>query len=181
MIRSYLRAMDALYLFCIWVAGISLVLMSAVIPWGVYTRYVLNQGSAWPEPLSILLMVLFTFFAAAACYRSESHIAVKLLTDRLPEGLQAIVARLVDLLMMLLCLFMVVWGFELCVVTWNQVIAEFPFLSVGITYLPLPIGGIFTLLFIVERVIAGSQAARPAVDYDGEKQAELARHARQAH
>jgi TRAP-type C4-dicarboxylate transport system permease small subunit len=53
-------------------------------------------------------------------------------------------------------------------VTWHQVIAEFPFLSVGITYLPLPLGGVVTLAFIVERIVAGSQAGRPVVTFDRE-------------
>jgi hypothetical protein len=35
--------------------------------------------------------------------------------------------------------------------TWNQVIAEFPLLSVGLTYAPVPLGGLLTLLFILER------------------------------
>ena len=39
--------------------------------------------------------------------------------------------------------------------TWHQVIAEFPGLSVGITYLPIPVGGLITVLFIVERVWCG--------------------------
>lgn len=143
--------MDALYLACIWVAGISLAVMTVVVPWGVYARYVLGTGSQWPEPLAIQLMVLFTFFAAAACYRTNSHIAVTLFTDALPQSLGWAAQRLVEVLLAALSLFMVIWGLELVMVTWHQVIAEFPWLRAGITYLPLPIGGFITLLFIVER------------------------------
>jgi TRAP-type C4-dicarboxylate transport system permease small subunit len=168
MAARYVRWMDALYLACIWIGGFALVVMTAIIPWGVYARYVLGTGSQWPEPLAILMMVVFTFFAAAACYRAEAHIAVRMLTDRLPPRLQPAAARLVDLLLAGLCLFMVIWGFQLCVVTWHQVIAEFPFLSVGITYLPLPVGGLLTLAFIVERLVTGSQAARPVVTFERE-------------
>jgi hypothetical protein len=39
--------------------------------------------------------------------------------------------------------------------TWHQSIAEFPFLSVGVTYLPIPVGGTATLLFVAERVAIG--------------------------
>ncbi len=152
---GYLRAMDALYVACVALAGVSLVLITLIIPWGVYTRYVLNRGSAWPEPLSILLMIVFTFLGAAAVYRANAHIAVTLLTDRLPGPLARPLGLVVDLLMAGLSVFMVVWGFELVRVTWYQVIAEFPFLSVGITYLPLPVGGLITLFFIVERVWLG--------------------------
>jgi TRAP-type C4-dicarboxylate transport system permease small subunit len=166
MLDRYQRWMDALYLACIWIAGISIAIMSLIIPWGVYTRYVLGTGSQWPEPLAILLMVVFTFFGAAACYRAEAHIAVKLLTDRLPAAAQPAAAWLVDGLLAALSLFMLIWGTQLCIVTWNQVIAEFPFLSVGLTYAPLPLGGAITLLFIVERFVAGSAAGRAVVGHE---------------
>jgi TRAP-type C4-dicarboxylate transport system permease small subunit len=166
MLGTFVRWMDALYLACIWIAGIALAVMTVIIPWGVYTRYVLGSGSAWPEPMAILLMVVFTFFAAAACYRADAHIAVRLLGDSLPERLRRVAARAVDFLMAALALFMIGWGIHLCIVTWNQTIAEFPFLSAGLTYAPLPIGSAITLLFILERFLAGSQAARPAVAFE---------------
>jgi TRAP-type C4-dicarboxylate transport system permease small subunit len=46
---------------------------------------------------------------------------------------------------------MFVWGLELVRATWNQVIAEFPLLSVGLTYAPVTLGGLLTLFFILER------------------------------
>ncbi len=45
-----LRLMDAVYLFCMWTAGLSIALMSLIIPWGVFARYVLGFGAQWPEP-----------------------------------------------------------------------------------------------------------------------------------
>ena len=39
--------------------------MCLIIPWGVFARYVLGIGSQWPEPIAILMMVVFTFFGAA--------------------------------------------------------------------------------------------------------------------
>jgi TRAP-type C4-dicarboxylate transport system permease small subunit len=57
--------------------------------------------------------------------------------------------------MALTALFMLVYGVQLVRTTWAQVISEFPALSVGLTYTPVPLGGLFTLLFIVERVWLG--------------------------
>jgi TRAP-type C4-dicarboxylate transport system permease small subunit len=148
--------MDALYLLCMAIAGLSLIIMTLVIPVGVYWRYVLNSALAWPEPLSVLLVILFTFTAAAACYRAHVHISVVLFIDTLPPYLRRLVLLGVDALMALLSMFMVIWGIELVQTTWHQVIAEFPFLSVGITYLPIPLGGGLTLLFIIERLWLGS-------------------------
>ncbi len=155
MTDAYRRAMDCLYLLCIWLAGVCLVAMTLVIPVGVFWRYELNAALSWPEPLSVLLVIVFTFLAAAACYRAGVHISVVLFTNALGPILRRLVLRLADALVLLLGVFMVIWGTGLVQATWHQVIAEFPFLSVGITYLPIPVGGAITLLFIVERLWLG--------------------------
>src|SRR5438105_11479669 len=76
------RAMDVLYRVCAIIAGSALVLISLVVPWGVYTRYVLDSASSWPEPMAILLSIVLTFFGAAACYRSGVHMRVTVARDR---------------------------------------------------------------------------------------------------
>jgi TRAP-type C4-dicarboxylate transport system permease small subunit len=153
---AYASAMEALYIFCATISGLCIVIITLVIPWGVYTRYVLNSGSQWPEPLAVLLVILFTFFAAAACYRANVHIAVTMFVGALSPFFQKLCKTAVDLLMLLLALFMVIWGIKLVETTWYSHIAEFPFLSVGVTYLPIPLGGAFTFLFIVEQMWIGT-------------------------
>src|SRR5260370_15310499 len=80
------RVMDALYWACASIAGSALVIISLVVPWGVYTRYVLDSASSWPEPMAILLSIVLTFFGAAPCYRSGTHMRVTVLRDLLPSG-----------------------------------------------------------------------------------------------
>jgi TRAP-type C4-dicarboxylate transport system permease small subunit len=159
----YPRLMDRLYLACVWCSGAAIFLMSVIIPWGVFSRYVLGTGSQWPEPIAILLMLVFTFVGAAAGYRANAHIAVTMLTDVLPRPAQALAAVLVDLLMMVASCFVVWYGFRLCLGTMGQSVAELPWLPVGITYLALPIGSVATLLFVIERRFFGSQHQRPLV------------------
>jgi len=53
-------------------------------------------------------------------------------------------------------LFMLGYGAKLVETTWYNTIADFPFLSVGVTYLPIPIGGAILLLFVIERVMFGA-------------------------
>ena len=161
--ETILAAMDAIYLLCIWISGISLFTMTVVIPVGVFNRYVLGHGSMWPEPLAILCMIIFTFFGAAAGYRAGAHIAVTMLTDRVSPGIRRVLTQVVDVLMIALALFVARYGFSLCLVTWDQYIAEFPVLRVGVTYLPLPIGSVITLIFILERMVFGSQHERKVV------------------
>lgn len=159
----YIRLMDRLYLAAIWLAGTAIFLMSLIIPWGVFTRYVLGTGSQWPEPIAILLMMVFTFVGAAAAYRAGAHIAVTMFTDPLPAPLQHLAALVVDALMVVASLFVAWYGTRLCLETMGQSVAELPWLPVGVTYAPLPLGGALTLLFVVERRLFGAQDHRALV------------------
>jgi TRAP-type C4-dicarboxylate transport system permease small subunit len=163
---AFVRGMDSLYLACIWLAGAAIVLMSLIIPVGVFARYVLGRGAQWPEPIAILLMMVFTFIGAACAYRAGGHIAVDMFTARLPAALQRVLGVAVNLLMAAICLFVAWYGARLCLETWQQSIAELPWLPVGVTYLPLPLGSAFTLLFVLERLLFGSQAQRAVVRYE---------------
>ena len=151
----YRRAMDALYLACVSVAGGAMVLISLIVPWGVFTRYVLNSASSWPEPAAILLSIVLTFFGAAACYRVRLHMRVSFVRDRMPRPLRILADILAESLMGLVGAFMIVWGQRLCAATWAQSIADFPALSVGVTYLPIPLGGVCLVLFVIEHLFLG--------------------------
>src|SRR5437762_4481015 len=155
MAQSFRKAMDALYLACVVVAGVALVLISAVIPWAVFTRYVLNSASSWPEPTAVLLTIVLTFFGAAACYRLRLHMNVALVVNTLPAAYRRVTDFVVELLMAAIALFMLFWGTKLVEATWHNTIADFPFLSTGVTYLPIPIGGAILFRFVVEHLTIG--------------------------
>jgi TRAP-type C4-dicarboxylate transport system permease small subunit len=154
----YRKLMDALYLVCVAIAGTALVLISAVIPWAVFTRYVLNSAASWPEPTAVLLTIVVTFIGAAACYRRRLHMNVSFFVLMLPAPLRAATEILAELLVATMALFMVVYGEKLVEATWYNTIADFPSLSVGVTYLPIPVGGAILLLFVVERLLLGLPA-----------------------
>jgi TRAP-type C4-dicarboxylate transport system permease small subunit len=151
----YRKLMDGLYFACVFVAGTALVLISAVMPWAVFTRYVLNSAASWPEPTAILLMIVLTFIGAAACYRRRLHMNVSFFVLMLPATLRTAAESLAELLVAAMALFMVVYGTKLVEITWYNTIPDFPSLSVGVTYLPIPIGGALLLLFVIERAILG--------------------------
>src|SRR5215475_2303774 len=109
----YIRLMDAIHGACLFVAGACLVVITLVVPYGVFTRYVLNSAASWPEPVAVLLM------------------------------------------------FMLWWGIKLVQATWYQSLADFPVVSAGAAYLPIPIGGGLTTLFVIERFLTGKFFSEP--------------------
>ena len=156
MANGYIKIMDVLYFICVFIAGSALVIMSSIIAWGVFTRYVLGSGSFWPEPISIFLAIQLTFYGAAACYRAGTHISLKMFVDLLPPALKRWQHHFVDLLMAAICVFMVTYGASLVKTTYFQSYPEFQYIRVGVAYSAIPIAGLITLLFVIEKVFIKS-------------------------
>ena len=159
MAALYRQAMDWAYLVCVWLAGSALVLISAVIPWAVYTRYVLNSAASWPEPTAVLLTIVLTFFGAAACYRLGTHMNVTVAVDVLPPRARRdrrFPRRNADADLRGLH-----GGLRHQAVRGHleQHHRRISRAAVGIVYSPIPFGGVFTLLFIIEHLTIGRPVA----------------------
>jgi TRAP-type C4-dicarboxylate transport system permease small subunit len=101
------------------------------------------------------MMVFFSFVGGAAVYRANQQIAVEALMKAVGPRSRTAMQWGVHASMLLVAGFMLGYGAHLCQVTWGNTIAEFPSLSVGVVYMPIPIGGLLTLLFIVEKMWLG--------------------------
>ena len=79
--QRYAQAMEWLYIVCVVLSGTALVVITLIIPLGVFMRYVMNSPLSWPEPASVIMMVMFSFLGGAAVYRANVHIAVQALLN----------------------------------------------------------------------------------------------------
>ena len=161
---QYIRAMDVLHRFCMVVAGSCLVAITIMIPWGVFTRYVLEDAASWPEPMAVLMMIWFSFLSASLCYRENLHIGVAVIPMMLQGPARTAIGWVIEVCMMGTNLFMFWWGINLVQLTYHQSIAEFPGFSVGLSYLPIPIGGAITALFVIERLWTQKLFEEPSDD-----------------
>src|SRR5262244_3858753 len=123
---QYIRAMDAIHTACLFVAGSCLVIITLIVPYGVFTRYALNSAASWPEPMAVLLMIVLSFLSAVVCYREHLHIGVGVLPTFLQEPAKSYLGWFLEMCMLATNLFMLVWGIKLVQATWHQAIPEFP-------------------------------------------------------
>src|SRR5687767_2719995 len=165
--RAYRRAMERTYVLCIAISGVALVAITLIIPLGVFMRYVVNSPLSWPEPASVIMMVIFSFLGGAAVYRANVHIAVEALLNAVRPGVRRAMLHGVDLCMAAVALFMLGYGVQLCITTRYSTIAEFPWLSVAFAYMPIPVAGLLTLLFLIERVWIGDPPLTSIMYRDG--------------
>jgi TRAP-type C4-dicarboxylate transport system permease small subunit len=171
----YVRAMDWVYRLCIWIAGACLLFMVFVYLFAIYARFrpgfpewlgFLPMGStSWPEPLSNICMISFSFIGAAAAYRAGGHISITMLTDHVGETTRKVLRKIVDVCMLITCIFIIVWGIQGCSDAWTDVIASLPFLTSGMVHIPIVIGSFLTALFVIESLIAGPQNHRELVRF----------------
>ena len=147
--------MQQLYLACIVLSGTALVVITLIIPLGVFMRYARNDPLSWPEPAAVVMMVMFSFIGGAAVYRANAQIAVEALIKAVGPKTRTAMTWGVHACLAVTAAFMLGYGIHLCELTWYNTMAEFPDLRVGIVYMPIPIGGFLTLLFLIEKVWIG--------------------------
>jgi len=99
--------------------------------------------------------VIFSFVGGAAVYRANAQIAVEALIKAVGPKTRAVMIWGVHTCMLLTAAFMFGYGVHLCQLTWGNTMAEFPGLSVGVVYIPIPINDLLTLFFIVEKIWLG--------------------------
>lgn len=137
---------------CIWFSGLGLVLMTIIIGWQVFARYVLNDTPHWSEKFCLLLMIYFILFAAAAGVRDGSHIGLVIIKESLPKLPKRIVAVINHLIVGLFGLGMVWFGADMVISTWTHVIPTLG-IPTGLSYLPFPLAGVLFMLFSLEHIL----------------------------
>ena len=129
--------------------------MVVIIPAQVFMRYALNLSIDWAEEISRLLFVWTVFLAIPLGIRRGAHVGMTLLTDVIPKGLRAGLARLMALLGMGL---MALVGWQAAILTldqWDKPMSTLD-VSVGLFMLPVCIGALHGALHLL------SQALGPA-------------------
>ena len=169
---QYQRAMEQLYLACVAMSGVALCVITLIIPVGVFMRYVMHKPLGWPEPAAVIMMITFSFIGGAAVYRANVHIAVEALMKAVKPRVRRAMQWGVIACMTATAGFMLIEGARLCWITRTSTMAEFPGLSQGIVYLPIPIAGLMTLLFILEKVWVGEPPATSIMFRDQPTEAE---------
>ena len=112
------------------------------------------------------LAVQLTFYGAAVCYRAEAHLKLEIVENALPPAGARLLRHLIDLLMAGVSVFMVVYGMKLVDATFLQSYPEFQYVRVGAVYTAIPIGGLITLLFVIEKSLVDPKVRRSAYAAD---------------
>lgn len=100
-LKQYIRVMDILNKVVGWLIALALAVMTVLIFWQVFARYVAGNSLTFSEEISRFLMIWMTLLGAAYAIRQGTLIAV----DILPDFTKGKVRKAVKVLAYVLALF----------------------------------------------------------------------------
>jgi TRAP-type C4-dicarboxylate transport system permease small subunit len=146
------RILGAINRAALWISGIGLILMTAIVAWQVFGRYVLNQSPTWTDPASLLLMSWFILLGSAVGVREGNHLGFEIALHYAPPGLRQAMLVVTEVLVVAFGLAMAWYGTDLAVETWSAAMPGLP-IPQGTDYLPLAVGGALIALFSLEKLV----------------------------
>lgn len=141
---AFHRIIDALMVICLAVIVFSMILQ-------VFARYFNHSALAWPEELSQLLLVVFSFFGMYRAISEDQHIRLDVLpTDDRSKLVRG--ARVAGLAAASLFVVYVGYGgLQLAGNAWSQPSTAMR-LPMGIFYMVIPVACLLSLLAFIARI-----------------------------
>lgn len=146
--KKMLKAVDAVVRAGGYLAGIFCFILTGVVVFGVFTRYILHAPSDWTMELSQYIFCAMTLLATGYALQEGSHVKIDLIRNRLPEYIQARLDLVQYPIIFCLCIILIWMGGE---EFWSAFVQSKK--SESVLSLPLwpvwstiPLGGILLLL-----------------------------------
>lgn len=133
-------------------SALGLIIMTGVISWQVFGRFVLNSSPSWSEPLALILMIWYILFAAAAGVREGTHIKITVLEDMSSPALVRKLRIFINILVAIFGAVLCIYGAQLVYLVNVNVIAGLG-ISRSFAYFPLPISGFLMAIFAIRHAI----------------------------
>ena len=144
------RVCDAMF----FLASILIIAIMVIISLEVFLRYVMGSPTIWALDVTRYILVYLTFLGASSLLRTDDHIIIDIVTERLSPGVRRILNIVTSILGAIACLTIFLFS---VVTTWEHFRSgvlvvdpiEIP------KYIPMaiiPIGTLFLFLVFIEKM-----------------------------
>lgn len=104
------RTFKALLNLDLLIASVSLITLIVITFFGVLMRYIFNNPFVWQEEVQLWCFVWVVFFGSSAAFRSESHVAIEVLVDRMPPTAKKIINVFIYIVVILVLSYFMIHG-----------------------------------------------------------------------
>ncbi|MET0585640.1 MAG: TRAP transporter small permease [Candidatus Binatia bacterium] len=146
------RAFGRLITMLEWWATLLLVLMVALVCFGVFFRYVLGASLAWYDEFASYLLVWLTFYGAVAASYHHRHIGFETVVNRFMPNTRRIVEVVAELFVLAFHFVLFYYGWLLMQKMGDETAISLPWIKMGWVYSVLPITGGLMLLISLGRL-----------------------------
>lgn len=121
--------------------SILLVVMTALVLWQVFTRYLLNNPSSFTEELVIIILIWTSFLGTALAFGKREHMSLVFIKEKIHGKKRMVLEVFIDLLVLVFAVVILIFG--------GKAITE------GVFSIKMPILGISKGLVYVSTVVSG--------------------------
>ncbi|WNF36300.1 TRAP transporter small permease [Bacillaceae bacterium IKA-2] len=142
---TIIRVVDKINKVLGYFLALFLTIMSLVIFYQVFSRFVLKDSLRWSEELARYLMIWSVFIGGAIAIRKMELISVDAIKELLSEKSKSILIIFVYTISIVLLSVLVVYGFEMVTNVIRQTSPAMN-ISMGWAYAAIPVGSIFMII-----------------------------------
>lgn len=135
---------------------LSIMLVSAFLQ--VLYRYVIESSLTWTDELTRYLFIWLIFIGVAFSVRRNGHIAIESIFLFLKDHQKKNYKRIIYIIQILFFLFLSVIGFYFVFTNFGNVSPSLQ-VPMGFVYLALPVGSLFSMIFLLEKLIYPEKGA----------------------
>ncbi|MGL5189408.1 MAG: TRAP transporter small permease [Cetobacterium sp.] len=132
-------------IFCIVV----MIIMTILVSWQVFTRYVFNKPSAVTEQLCQYLFIWLVLFGAAFIFGKREHMQIAFVKDKFPKTIRKVCDILQEVVIFIFTLGVLVYGGYISSVRQMVQIDASLQIPIGIVYAAIPLSGVFILFYSI--------------------------------
>lgn len=126
--------------------AILLSVMTLLVLWQVFTRYVLNSPAAFTEELVRYLLIWTGFVGAAYAFSTRQHMALVLIPNHLHGNAKKALMVFTDGLILVFALFVITFGGIKLAMSAEQVYSALLGIPRSLVYAMAPLSGLFIVL-----------------------------------
>ncbi len=153
--RLFSSFTDWLYRILLILCCTALAGMVVIISSQVFCRFFLNFTPSWTEELTLIIMIYSGFVGAAVAYKKRLHINLQFFLNSLSTKYRNFAYFFIDICLLIFSLYSIIYGWQLAQRTMGQINPAMGW-PVGLSYLAIPISGVFFLIFTVEKILVDS-------------------------
>lgn len=150
--RIITRIVDRMERILTGISAALMAILSIIVCWQVFARYVLQKSPIWVEEFSVTAIMWVGLLGAASAVWTGDHMRLKFVTNLLPKKFGIVLEILIDAAIGYFAVFLFQQGLVLTEAMWTSRMSTIP-LPIGLTYLVLPISAGFMILFAFFRII----------------------------